>query len=51
MPFLVGLLFLNRFHVLLIAYLASIPESGGDPKLRKDVSLKSHPHDNEQNKP
>jgi len=41
----------NRFYVISIAYLASIPHSGRDPKLRQNVSLKRHPNDNEQNKP
>jgi hypothetical protein len=50
-PLLVGLLLLNRFYVISIAHLASIPHSGGDPKLRQNVSLKRHPNDNEQNKP
>jgi len=51
MPFLVRVLLLNRFYLILIAYLASVSKSGGDPKLRQNVSLKRHPNDNEQNNP
>ena len=51
MPFLVRVLLLNRFYLILIAHLASVSKSGGDPKLRQNVSLKRHPNDNEQNNP
>jgi len=51
MPVLVRLPLRSGFYFVLIAYLASIPHSGRDPKLRQNVSLKRHPNDNEQNKP
>jgi hypothetical protein len=51
MPFLVRLPLRSGFYFVLIAHLASLPHSGGDPKLRQNVSLKRHPNDNEQHKP
>jgi hypothetical protein len=48
---LVEFILLNRFDFVLVADLASIPQSSRDPELGQNVSLKSHPQNNKKNHP
>ena len=51
LPLLYGLLLFNGLDFVLIAHLASVSKSGGDPELRQNVGLKRHPQHYNKNKP
>jgi hypothetical protein len=51
MPLLFSLFLFKGLDFVLIAHLASIPESGGDPEFRQNVGLKQDPQHYNQNKP
>lgn len=51
MQLLFSLFLFKGLDFVLIAHLASISKSGGDPELRQNVGLERHPQNHNQNKP